>query len=138
MRWEDEKRLAEFWGALYEALDSAYRAHPDSRDARLVARDSVFARARRALIDEVGPKLRTMPPRYGERVTLDNAALMARRVYLTDVELFDRLYAREGGHLARTIRRAIDLAKASKGDPFTAVRAWVDARSSDRPEPTAP
>ena len=127
LRWEDEKRLAAFWGALYRSLDSAYRAHPGSRDARIEARDSVFARARRTLITDVGPRLRTIPAGYAERVTLDNAALMARRVYLTDVELFDRAYEREDRHLARTIRRIIDLAKATKGDPFAAVRGWVES-----------
>ena len=128
LRWDDEKRLAEFWGALHRSLDSAYRAHPDSRDARLAARDSVFMRGRRALVHEIGPRLRTIPAGYAERVTLDNAALMARRVYLTDVELFDRVYARERGDLTRTIRRVIDLARGAKGDPFVAVREWVEGR----------
>ena len=127
LRWEDEKRLAAFWGTLYASLDSAYRSHPGSRDARLAARDTVFARARRALIAEIGPQLRTMPARYAERVTLDNAALMARRVYLTDVEIFDRAYARERGQLSATIRRVIALAKGAKGDPFAAVREWVES-----------
>ena len=131
LRWEDEKRLATFWSELYASLDSAYRAHPGSRVARLSARDSVFARARRMLVETVGPTLRTMPARYAERVTLDNAALMARRVYLTDVELFDRAYAREGGHLARTIRRVIELARNADGDPFAAVRNWVGSPPSD-------
>ena len=131
LRWEDEKRLASFWSELYASLDSAYRAHPESRDARLAARDSVFASARRVLVESVGPTLRTMPARYAERVTLDNAALMARRVYLTDVQLFDRALAREGGHLARTVERVIQLAKNADGDPFAAVREWVDSPGRD-------
>src|SRR5688500_2124141 len=126
LRWEDEKRLAAFWGTLYRSLDSAYKAYPDSRDARLVARDTVFARARRTLVTEVGPLLRTVPARDAELVSLDNAALMARRVYLTDVELFDRALARERGQLTATIRRVIALARGAKGDPFAAVRAWVE------------
>ena len=131
LRWEDEKRLARFWSALYQSLDSAYAAHPGSRDARLQARDTVFTRARRALIEEVGPALRTIPPRYAERVVLDNAALMARRVYLTDIELFDRAYAREANDLTRTIRRIIDLAKSGK-DPFAAVKQWVEGPADPR------
>ena len=138
LRWEDEKRLAAFWGELHGALDSAYRAHPGDREARLEARDSIFARARRTLVTQVGPTLRTMPPRYAERVVLDNAALMARRVYLTDVDLFDRAYAREGGNLTRTIRRIVELAKRASGDPFTAVRAWVDSPVNDGVRPGAP
>jgi len=125
-RWEDEKRLATFWSALYRSLDSAFAAHPESREARLLARDTVYARARRALVDDVGPRLRTVARHYGERVVLDNAALMARRVYLTDIELFDSALARDGGNLPRTIRRVVDLAKGAKSDPFSAVRRWVD------------
>ena len=66
-----------------------------------------------------------MPPRYAERVALDNAALLARRIYLTDLELFDRVHRREGGNLRRTIERVIRLAKDAKGDPFVAVTAWL-------------
>jgi len=124
-RWEDEKLLATFWTHLYDTLDSAFKAHPDSREARLAARDTVYARARHALVTEIGPRLRTMPARYAERVTLDNAALLARRIYLTDLELFDRAYRREGENLPRTIERIIALAKGAKGDPFAALGRWV-------------
>ena len=124
-RWEDEKLLASFWTRLYNTLDSAYKAHPESREARIAARDTVYARARRALMEDVGPRLHSMPPRYAERVTLDNAALLARRVYLTDLELFDRVWRREGEHLPRTIERIIALAKGAKGDPFAAITAWL-------------
>ncbi len=135
-RWEDEKLLALFWTRLYDTLDSAYKAHPGSRELRLAARDTVYGRARRALIADVGPRLNSMPPRYAERVTLDNAALLARRVYLTDLELFDRAWHREGEHLPRTIDRIILLAKGAKGDPFAAVTAWL--ATTPQPEPGPP
>ena len=131
-RWEDEKLLAAFWTRLYGTLDSAYAAHPDDRDARLVARDTVYARARRALISEIGPRLRTMPVRYAERVALDNAALLARRIYLTDLELFDRVYRREGESLRRAVDRIIGLAKGAKGDPFAAVTRWLGSTPGGR------
>lgn len=127
LRWEDEKLLASYWTRLYETLDSAYKAHPADRNARLAARDTVYGRARAELIGSIGPRLRTMPARYAERVALDNAALLARRIYLTDLELFDRVHRREGGSLPRTIERIIGLAKDAKGDPFAAVTAWLGA-----------
>jgi predicted aminopeptidase len=134
-RWEDEKLLATFWTHLYDTLDSAYKAHPDSRDARLAARDTVYARARRVLVGEIGPKLRTFPSRYAERVTLDNAALLARRVYMTDLELFDRAYRREGENLPRAIERIIQVAKGSNRDPFAALAAWVESAPVGRATP---
>ncbi len=124
-RWEDEKLLAAFWTRLYQTLDSAFRAHPENRIARLGARDTVYASARQELISEIGPRLTTVSPSYPRRVVLDNAALLARRVYLTDLELFDRVYLREGRDVSRSIRRIIELAESTKGDPFAAIRQWL-------------
>ena len=92
-----------------------------------MARDTVYRGARAELIETVGPQLRTMPARYAERVALDNAALLARRVYLTDLELFDRVHRRERGNLRGAIERIIALAQDAKGDPFAAITAWLSA-----------
>jgi predicted aminopeptidase len=127
-RWGDEKLLGAFWSRVYASLDSAYAAHPDDRAARLAARDSVYHRARVSLVFELGPQLRTVGPRYLERVRLDNAALLARRVYLRDLELFDAVYQREGKNLRASIRRIIELAKSREEDPFGAVREFAGNR----------
>lgn len=105
-RWADERALAAYWGALYRALDSTFRAHPgDSLRARRIAlRDSTYAAARVRLVDSVAPQWRTIAPRYAQMVALDNAALLARRVYLSDLERFERAYADAG----RDLRRSID------------------------------
>ena len=110
---------------MIRSLDSAYAAHPASKAARLAARDTVYQRARVRLVNEIGPALKTINPRYAERVPLDNAALLARRVYASDLDLFDRIYEREGKNLRRAIGRVIGLAKANKDDPFAALREWV-------------
>jgi predicted aminopeptidase len=125
--WADEKTLGAFWTTVHASLDSAYRAHDADSSARIVARDSVYARARRTLVSEVGPRLTTYPRSYASRVRLDNAALMARRIYLTDLGLFDGVWEREGRDLRRTIARVIELAKSKPKDPFGAVRAWLAA-----------
>src|SRR5207249_3459958 len=88
-RWADEKLMARFWDALYHSIDSAFKAHPSSVADRLIARDSVYQRARFGLVHVIGSQLRTISPRALERVRLDNAALLARRIYLTDLDLFD-------------------------------------------------
>jgi hypothetical protein len=125
--WEDEKILGDFWSSLARTLDSAYAAHPDSRDARIRVRDTVYSRARAMLISEIAPRLRTVSPWYAERVPLDNASLLARRVYARNLELFDAVYAREGTNLKRAIGRVIGLAKASPEDPYDALRRWLAA-----------
>lgn len=134
-RWEDDKLLARFWARVIASLDSAYALHPSSREARIAARDSVYARARRALVSEVAPALRTISPLYAVRVPLDNASLLARRVYASDLDLFDQVYEREGRNLRRTIGRVIGLAKASDNAPFEALRRWLTL--APRPGSTA-
>ena len=123
--WEDDKALGRFWTALWHELDSAYRAHPDSREARLAARDTIYARARRVLVDSVGPHLRRVDPRALSRVQLDNAALLARRIYLTDLDAFERVYDAEGRDLRRAIARVIALAKRRPDDPYAELHSWV-------------
>ena len=123
--WEDDKLLGRFWTALWHDLDSAYRAHPESREARLAVRDTIYARARRVLIDSVGPQLRRIDPRALPRVQLDNAALLARRIYLTDLDAFERVYEAEGRDLRRAIARVITLAKRRPDDPYAELRSWV-------------
>jgi predicted aminopeptidase len=108
-RWEDDRMLAAYWGSLFRSLDTLFRSHPGDplRPRRLAIRDSVYGVARRVLVDSIGPRLRTIAPAYAERVRLDNAALMSRRIYLTDLEAFERMFAEERGDLERTIARAI-------------------------------
>src|SRR6185503_15829524 len=125
--WEDEKILGEFWSSLARSLDSAYAAHPESRDARIRVRDTIYSRARATLISDIAPRLQTVSPWYAERVPLDNASLLARRVYARNLELFDAVYAREGTNLKRAIGRVIGLAKASPKDPYDALRRWLAA-----------
>jgi len=124
-RWSDEKLMARFWSQLYHSIDSAFKAHPDSEAARLAARDTIYARARVELVNVLGPQLRTISPRAMETLRLDNAALLARRIYLTDLDVFDALWAKEHGDLRATIQQIIALAKAKPKDPFGAVREWV-------------
>jgi len=123
--WEDDKVLGDFWTRLAASLDSAYREHPDSKTARIEARDTVYARARRTLVSDIGPMLRTISPFYAQRVPLDNASLLARRVYAKDLDLFDQVYVRENRNLRRTIGRIITLARSDRKNPYNAMRQWL-------------
>lgn len=113
-RWADERALAVFWGSLYREIDSTFQAHPgDSLRARRVSlRNLAYVSARQRLVDSVAPTWRTIAPRYAERVPLDNAALLARRVYLTDLDVFERAYAAQGRKLRQTIDTLISQHRA--------------------------
>jgi predicted aminopeptidase len=127
LRWDDDKLLGAFWTHLRDALDSAYTAHPNDSTARLTARDSIYAHARRALVEEIGPRVRTLDPVRLSRVQLDNAALLARRIYLTDLDVFDAVYEREGRDLRKTIETVVRLAKDKPRDPYGAMHAWLSS-----------
>ena len=135
-RWSDEKLLARFWKQLHSDIDSGFKAHPgggaDSVRVRLAMRDSMYRAARQELVFRIGPQLRTVAPRYVERVRLDNAALMARRIYLTDLDLFDSVYVREQRDPRRATSRIIELAKSDPKRPYEALRRWLLADSAGR------
>jgi predicted aminopeptidase len=123
--WEDDKLLARFWARVIRSLDSAYAAHPADKAARIAARDTVYESVRTALVNEIAPQLKTINPAYAQRVQLNNAALLARRVYASDLDVFDLVYEKEGRDLKRAIGRVIGLAKANPKAPFVALREWV-------------
>jgi predicted aminopeptidase len=128
-RWADEKTLGAFWTWLYNQLDSAFRAYPadDSagRATRLAARDTIFREARDSLTTDLPQRLHTVPPEALARARLDNAVLLARRVYLTDLDQFDDVYAAYGGDLRATVHEIIAIARANKPDPFGGLERWV-------------
>ena len=129
-RWSDEKLLARFWKTLHHDIDSVFKAHPGDTNVRLrlALRDSIYRLARLNLVHRLGPQLRTVAPRYLERVRLDNAALLARRIYLTDLELFDSVWVRERRNTRNAIHRIIALARADTADaPYEALRRWLSA-----------
>jgi len=124
-RWGDDKLMARFWAQLYRQVDSAFKAHPSDSAARVNARDTLYARARHVLADSLGPQLKTIPTRALARIRLDNAALLAHRLYNTDLDLFDEIWVKEHGNLRATVRRIIELAKTDPKHPFGVLRSWV-------------
>ncbi len=125
--WRDQKILSSFWASLSRSLDSAFATHPASRARRLAVRDTVYLRARRALIDSIGPQLRTIGPWYAERVPLNNAYVLARVVYAKELALFDEIYRLEERDMRAAIARIIRLAESTPDDPFRAIRQWLSA-----------
>ncbi len=126
-RWQDEKVMGRFWATLYARLDSAFKAHPGDDPAavseRLAARATLFSAARESLLHDLAPQLKTISIRSVERVRLDNAVLMSRRVYLTDLDAFDAVLAKNGGNLRRSVVQIIAAARAdSAKKPFEAVK----------------
>ena len=123
--WSDDKALSRFWATLYFRVDSAFRVHPTDSLARLAARDTLYTQARRDAVNILGPELKTIDPRALQRLRLDNAALLAHRIYNTDLDVFDQVWVKENGDLKKTIAKIIELAKSRPKDPFGALEEWV-------------
>ena len=122
--WANDQVLGAFWERTATALDSAYREWPTDSAARVVARDSVYARARRILVDSVGPRLTGVRTDWLARIPLDNASLLARRVYAQRLDLFDSVFVRNN----RDVRRSIDAIRSAVRDapqPFTALEKLI-------------
>ena len=115
--WQDDRVLGEFWAHLAQDLRAAYNQWPlDSTARRLEVRDTVYARARRELVDSVGPRLQTYPKTWPERVILNNAVIMSRQVYAQDLDQFDAVFEREGRDVKRALERISAIAKAGEGE----------------------
>ncbi len=126
LEWGDEKVMSGFWRALAHSLDSAYAAWPADSAARVRARDSVYARWRRALTDSIAPLLRTISPSRMAKIRLNNAVLLARRAYAHDLDLFDEVLKRADGDLRAAIAR-IRQATEGSDDAFQALRRSLGA-----------
>jgi predicted aminopeptidase len=136
-RWSDEKLMAGFWAQLYKSVDSAFKAHPDDRNERIAVRDTIYRAARQIVVHDLGRKLRTIGPYALERMRLDNGALLAHRIYLTDVDVFDKLLDRENGNLPATVSRIIELAKSDAKHPFDAIRREVGLPPATKADTTS-
>ena len=114
--WQNDLVLGAFWERLSHEIDSVFGAlRTDSRERRIAARDTVYARGRQRLIDSVATRLRGYPAGWATRVALNNAVLLSRRVYAEGLDRFDSVYVAEGRDLRRAIERIVEVDRARDG-----------------------
>jgi predicted aminopeptidase len=131
-----ERALGKFYEAVYTSIDSAFKAHPGdaARDARVAARDSVFASARIVLARDIAPAFGITDPTWAQRFRLNIATILARRVYRDDVDDFDTILVSSGGDLRNAIARIGDAATAApNGKAFAAVKDLARGRTEGTP-----
>ncbi len=124
--WRDQTRLSDFYAGIVTELEALYaRGLPP--DAREHERLQVFSRAQGRLLGPLAKELEVFDAASVAERPLNNASLLAFRIYLTDVDLFDRVLVERGGDLRRTvglIRAAMD--DRGGRDPFEVVAAMAD------------
>jgi predicted aminopeptidase len=127
--WEEEREFAGFIAEVALVLGDLYKRNI-SRDEKLRLREQVFARSKaewsRRIADRPTHRFHGF-----SRQALNNAVLMHYIVYLKDLDLFESLYEACERNLFRTVD-ALRQAVASNGEPFQAVRAWLDRHGGDR------
>ena len=125
-RWRDELRLGRFYAELVARLEALYApgiAGPALREERI----RIFQAAQSQLAGPVGRTLETLDGhRLAER-PLNNAAVLAQRLYRTDLGQLDRVLAAHHGVLRAAVAD-VRSRLAAGGDPWRALEGAATGR----------
>jgi predicted aminopeptidase len=121
--WADNLAFAEFLNGLVAELDVLYGRTDIDAARKVQLREPVFDAARTRFRDEVLPAMRTDRFRGFERLPMNNATLLARRLYYDRLDRFEAAYVRLGGALPTAIEAIIDAASDGSDDPWAALES---------------
>lgn len=114
-RWHDELVLAGFYDTLGTRLEELYASKPDSA-ALAEGRLEAARWARGELEGAVGDSLRTVSvARMADR-PVNNARIIAARIYRTKSALFEAWYQRNGGDIRLAVERLAPVVSGVEGD----------------------
>ena len=120
-RWRDERTLDVFYAELARRLDSAY-AEPLSGERLEQVRSSLYGWAHEQFRGAVGQSLETYDWRWFAQAPLNNAVIIAERLYRMDLNLFDEIYLQNNANIAETIRAIeIRVFTQTARDPYQAL-----------------
>ncbi len=112
-------------------LDSAYAESP-SGDKLERTRTTLFGWARTQLTGPVGQSLETYDWRWFAQSPLNNAVVIAQRLYRMDLNLFDEIYLQSNADIAETIRAIqIRVFTQADRDPYRALYSRPGMRVED-------
>lgn len=126
--WEEEQEFGAFISEVVRKLNDLY-GQDIAREDKLRLREEVFAWSKAEWSRRIADRPMHRFRGFGQQ-PLNNAVLMHYVVYLKDLDMFESLYQA----CSRNLRRTIDVmrdAVTKKGEPFEAVRAWLD-KAGDR------
>src|SRR5213593_4886515 len=119
-RWRDERTLDLLYAELARRLDSAY-AQGFSGPALERARTTIFGWARAQLTGPVGQSLETYDWRWFAKAPLNNAVVIAQRLYRMNLNVFEEVYLHSNADLRETIRAIQVRVFTQPGDPYQAL-----------------
>jgi len=120
-RWRDERTLDLLYAELARRLDSAY-AQGLSGPALERARATLFGWTRAQLTGPVGQSLETYDWRWFANASLNNAVVIAQRLYRMNLNVFEEVYLHARANLPEAIR-AIQIRVLTQpgDDPYQAL-----------------
>jgi predicted aminopeptidase len=132
--WRDELTLDRFYAALAARLGQLY-ASGVTGDSLQAARLAVFDSARAELAGPLARQLEVYEASWLARIPLNNARVVAARIYRTRLTLFDDVLRISGGSVRVAVGRITAAVRGSPGvDPYTVLDSVVRAgRAEARP-----
>jgi predicted aminopeptidase len=123
--WEDDLVFGAFMQGLVEEVEALYAREDLDTAGKLAARGLLFAGAQRRFADEVRPRLGVNTYGSFTRDPLNNATLIARRIYYRRLDLFEEVHRAHGGDFRAALAAIVRAAREGRDDPYAAVEALV-------------
>jgi predicted aminopeptidase len=123
--WHDDLIFGRFLSALVEELDSLYAREDLTSEQKIERREHVFAVARRRFSAEIQPQFEVATFASFERLPLNNATLVGRRLYYHRLELFEEVFELYGRDLPLSIQAVIAAARQNREDSYAGVEALL-------------
>ncbi|MGH7477094.1 MAG: aminopeptidase [Longimicrobiales bacterium] len=133
--WRDNLRFGGFLESLIRELETLYGRTDLSLEQTLRLREVVFADARQRFAAELQPTLEVTTFEAFARAPLNNATLIARRLYFDRLHRFEAAYEALGRDLAAATAAIMQAAEAAEGDPYGALERIIAAAAGVVPTP---
>ena len=123
--WSDNLVYGKFLSDLVAALEELYNRPGLSSAQRITMREDVFNSFKQRFVSDIAPQLKTNAFRGFENEPLNNAALIATRLYYDRLHLFEAAYQKNNEDLVKTIREVAAIAKSNSARPYEALASYV-------------
>ena len=129
-RFEDSDAYSDYLLEVYNELDD-YFDSPDSEDAKIIGRETIYQSARDRYWDDLAPLLHD-PDRYSwiGNLPTNNAWMLGVRRYNLELEAFDRVFMATGQDWGTSL--GVFRAAAASDDPYAYLDEYAGADATTR------